>query len=114
MDLERLTSGVRDVAAIKRVFGDPYEVDGVVMIPVARAVAGGGAGEGPEGEGSGGGFGFGAAPAGAYVIKDGDVRFVPVVDLSALATRAAVVLVAGVLAWRSVAKAKQRRKARRH
>ena len=110
MDLEQLTHGVRDAAGVKRVFGDPYEVEGVVMIPVARSMGGGGGGHGPNDQGSGGGFGFGTTPAGVYVIKDGDVRFVPVVDLNGLAARAAVVLVTGVLAWRSVARARQHRK----
>lgn len=114
MDLEHIVKGVKDAASVKRVFGEPYQVDGVTIIPVARAGGGGGGGEGsdPEGgRGSGGGFGLGATPVGVYTVTDGRVEWVPVVDYAALATRVAVVAVAGALAWRSVAKARQRRKA---
>ena len=70
----------RDLLSVRRVFGDPYTVDGATIIPVAR-VAGGGGGGGGEGTGpdeSGGhgfgtGFGLGARPVGVYRISDGDV-----------------------------------------
>jgi hypothetical protein len=60
---------------VKRVFGEPYEKDGVTVIPAAsiRGGAGGGRGEGgtPDGKesgsGSAGGFGLTAKPAGVYV-----------------------------------------------
>ena len=82
----------RDVLSVRRVFGDPYTVDGATIIPVAR-VAGGGGGGGGEGTGpdeSGGhgfgtGFGLGARPVGVYRISDGDVTWKPAIDVDRLA-----------------------------
>src|SRR5512140_2327838 len=72
-----LMDKIRDVEeglSSRRVFGEPYEKDGVTMIPAAKVNGGvgGGGGEGPQGEGSGTGSGFGlsAKPVGMYVISD--------------------------------------------
>lgn len=80
--LERLTGA-------HRVFGEPVERDGVTVIPAAAVRFGGGfgsgSGEGPNeqsGRGEGGGGGFSATPVGAYVIKDGRVRWAPAFDLN--------------------------------
>ena len=72
MDPNELVQQARDALTVKRVFGDPYERDGVTVIPAALICggAGGGRGEGstPDGEGSGsgsgGGFGLAAKLAG--------------------------------------------------
>jgi uncharacterized spore protein YtfJ len=61
-------------------YGDPVELDGTTIVPVAVASYGFGAGEGgaeAQGEGSGGGGGGFAAPVGAYVTRDGYTRFEP-------------------------------------
>ena len=79
MDPNELMQQARDALTVKRVFGEPYERDGVTVIPAAsiRGGAGGGRGEGEapdgsgSGSGSGGGFGLTAKPAGVYVI-DGE------------------------------------------
>lgn len=83
--------GTRDALTVRRVFGDPVEVDGVTVIPVAR-VAGGGGGGGGEGSGteeSGSGFGTGFGlrvhPVGVYRIRDGEVEWKPTVDVTLLA-----------------------------
>ena len=58
------------VASVKRVYGEPYEKDGLTVIPAAvvGGGAGGGAGHDDKGqEGEGGGFGVSGRPAGAYV-----------------------------------------------
>lgn len=117
MDLEAITGTISDAAGVRTVFGDPYEVDGLTVIPVARLGGGGGAGEGhgngdDEGGGSGGGFGFGTTPVGVYVVKDGAVSFVPAEDRIAMISKAATVAVVALFAWSRVAKARQRRKAR--
>ena len=54
--IERAT----ETMTVRRVFGEPYERNGVTVIPAARVQggAGGGEGEGPGGEGRGGGSGF--------------------------------------------------------
>jgi uncharacterized spore protein YtfJ len=96
-----------EAAHVRRVFGDPIERDGVVVVPVAviRAGAGGGSGQGPEeegGEGLGGGYGFTARPAGAFVIRDGKVEWRPAFDLNALVLGGQLILVVGLLVGRSV------------
>jgi uncharacterized spore protein YtfJ len=62
----------RDAITVRRVYGDPYQEEGVTVIPAANVAGGGGAGGDAQGNG-GGGFGLRARPAGAWVIKDGDV-----------------------------------------
>lgn len=61
-------------------YGDPVDLDGTRIIPVALASYGFGGGEGgtaEAGEGSGGGGGGAAIPIGAYVTRDGYTRFEP-------------------------------------
>ncbi len=82
---EGLVEGVRDLITVKRVYGDPYEKNGLTVIPAAAVRGGGGGGEGPRGEGetgTGGGFGMTARPIGAWVIEDGNVTWKPAVDVN--------------------------------
>lgn len=60
---------------VKSAYGEPVDVDGVSITPVALAVTGfaGGSGEGIEG-GSGGGA---AIPLGVYVRREEGLRFEP-------------------------------------
>jgi uncharacterized spore protein YtfJ len=83
MDVDQIVQGARDALTVKRVFGEPYEKDGVTIIPAAafRGGGGGGGDNSPNG-GGGGGFGLDAKPAGAYVIRNGQVSWQPAVDLS--------------------------------
>ena len=85
MDYEDKLAGVRDAITVKRVYGEPYERNGVVVIPAAK-VSGGGGGGGGEGPtpgqtGSGSGFGIQGRPVGAYVIEGGNVRWEPAIDV---------------------------------
>jgi uncharacterized spore protein YtfJ len=80
MNPEQLLSGVRDSITVQRVYGDPIEQDGVVVIPAA-SVGGGGGGGGDNDDNGGGGFGLKARPVGAYVIKDGEVSWKPAIDV---------------------------------
>ncbi len=83
--------GVRDTLSVRRVFGDPYEVDGCTVIPVAKVAggAGGGGGEGEKagesGTGFGTGFGLQARPVGVYQVRDGEVVWKPAIDVTRLA-----------------------------
>ena len=91
-----------------RAFGPVIERDGCVVIPVAFVAGGGGGGdasEGPEGTAgaTGGGFGGLSWPIGAYVIKNGDVRWVPAVDVTLIA-------IGGLLVARTVLKIRARRR----
>lgn len=105
MDVQQTITKARDAITVKRVYGDPYERDGVTLIPAAvvGGGAGGGSGENPkEGHtGGGGGFGLGARPVGAYVIRDGEVSWEPAIDLTKIATQAlvAATTIAALLAW---------------
>jgi uncharacterized spore protein YtfJ len=99
MRLPELVSSLRDAMTVSRVFGEPYERDGVTVIPAAavRGGAGGGGGKQQTGEeGEGGGFGLLARPAGAFVIKDGTVTWQPAVDVNRI-------VALGVLGWVAVA-----------
>ncbi len=97
MKLEDLATTARDALTVKKVFGEPYERDGLTVITAARVAggAGGGGGHDEQGqEGEGGGFGVTAKPAGAYVVKDGNVVWRPAVDVNRLiATIGAVLIV---------------------
>jgi len=82
--------GTRDALSVRRVFGEPYVLDGVTIIPVARVVggAGGGGGDGTNaeesGSGFGTGFGLGAHPVGVYEVRDGESTWKPAVDVTRL------------------------------
>ena len=83
--------GVRDTLSVRRVFGDPYEVDGCTVIPVAKVAGGAGGGggegnkEGESGTGFGTGFGLQARPVGVYQVRDGEVVWKPAIDVTRLA-----------------------------
>lgn len=85
----------QDAVTVRRVYGEPYEKNGVTLIPAARVAGGGGGGAGEDagggGSGSGGGFGIGARPVGAYVIKGDEVRWQPAVDVSQVLAQLALV-----------------------
>lgn len=93
-----LMSSLHETTTVLRVFGDPYERDGVTVIPVAAIRGGGGGGTGGQTaeEGSGGGIGLIGHPVGAYVISDGKVLWQPALDVNRMVTL-------GVLGWVTVA-----------
>ena len=109
-DVQKTIEQAKDALTVRRVFGDPYEKNGVTVIPAARVQggAGGGTGEGPDGEGKGGGSGFGlnARRAGAYVIHGDQVDWRPAVDPNRVIIGAAVVAVAALLVARTAIKAR--------
>jgi uncharacterized spore protein YtfJ len=105
MEVQEVLSQVRDAATAKRVYGEPYERNGVVVITASRVrgVAGGGGGEGDQldkgkGSGFGVGFGLGAAPVGAYVIRGEEVEWRPAIDATSLMLRLQGVLIVALLA----------------
>lgn len=113
MDFERLTNGVKDVMTVRQVYGDPYEKDGVTIIPVASVYGGGGGGDGThhgsnesEQVGSGAGLGFRARPAGVYVIKGDHVTWRPALNVNRVIAGGQAVAVTAIIALR---KARQRR-----
>jgi uncharacterized spore protein YtfJ len=110
MDTQALMNRISENLSVRRAFGDAYEKDGLLVIPVALVAGGGGGGEGTmpkergrgpgpvprpsedtldraedgAGSGSGGGFGGLVMPIGAYVVKGDQVRWVPSVDVTVL------------------------------
>jgi uncharacterized spore protein YtfJ len=94
MDIQEAIGKAQDAITVKRVYGEPYERDGVVLIPAAEVRGGGGGGGGTdtakESSGSGGGYGLNARPVGAYVIEGGSVRWEPAVDVTGIAVRGMV------------------------
>ena len=62
---------------VKSAYGDPIQVEGVTLVPVALMQYGYGGGDaGESGAGGGGGGGI-SIPIGAYVKSGGTVRFDP-------------------------------------
>ncbi|GAA1695052.1 hypothetical protein GCM10009733_108400 [Nonomuraea maheshkhaliensis] len=111
MDGIDVSGTVKEVARVDRVFGEPVVRNGVTVIPVARIGGGGGGGSGKQegerpGEGNGGGFGLGAAPAGVFVIKDGDVRWRPAVDINKIIAGGQMVAVVALLTARAIVRAR--------
>ena len=112
MDVNDVIAQARDTLTVKRVFGEPYEKNGVTVIPAARVQggAGGGGGEGPQGQGKGSGSGFGlnARPVGAFLIKGDEVTWRPAVDLNKVILGAQVVAIVALLAIRAIVKARSK------
>src|SRR5206468_11095376 len=109
-DVRQTIEGARDVISVQRVFGDPYEKNGVTVIPAARVQggAGRGGGDGPAGEGAGIGAGFGvnARPAGAFVIRGEDVDWRPAIDVNRVILGGQLNAVAALLLARAVVKSR--------
>jgi uncharacterized spore protein YtfJ len=99
----------RDAMTVKRVYGEPYQVDGVTIIPAAAVMGGGGGGGDTEGNG-GGGFGLAARPVGAWVIKDGDATWRPAIDLNRVILVGQIVAIVALLSLRSIFKAWAKRR----
>jgi uncharacterized spore protein YtfJ len=110
MEVQEVIAQARDAITVKRVFGEPYEKNGVTVIPAARVQggAGGGGGEGPEGQGKGSGTGFGlsARPVGAYVIRGDEVSWRPAVDLNRIILGGQIVAIVALLTIRAIVKAR--------
>jgi uncharacterized spore protein YtfJ len=114
MEVHDVIAQARDALTVKRVFGEPYEKDGVTIIPAARVQggAGGGGGEDPQGQGRGSGSGFGmtARPVGAFIIRGGELSWRPAVDVNRILLGAQVVAVVALLTARTILKARAKAK----
>ncbi len=112
MEVEELLARAHDSINVKRVYGEPYEKDGLTIIPAAVVAGGGGGGGGEDAQGakgSGSGFGVGARPVGAWVIKDGTISWQPAIDMNRVLVTAVLVLVL----LRSMTRRRGRRRAKR-
>jgi uncharacterized spore protein YtfJ len=114
MEVQEVIAQARDTLTVKRVFGEPYEKDGVTIIPAARVRggAGGGGGQDAEGKGSGsgGGFGITAHPVGAFMIREGELSWRPAVDVNRVILGGQVVAVVALLTLRAIVKARAKAK----
>lgn len=104
MQVSEFIDSARDAMTVKCVFGEPFEKDGVTVITAAKigGGAGGGGGDTEDGAGSGGGFGLSAKPAGAYVVRDGDVTWQPAIDVNRIVMGAQIVAVVLLLVIGSI------------
>ena len=123
-DVPALLGRIGDSISGHKSFGPAFEKDGILLIPVAYVFGGGGGGEGEEPaqprkdkadkpesnqkKGSGGGYGLVTWPIGAYVVQDGQVRWVPVIDPGLMMTSGALAIAVVVRSLR-----RKRRRARR-
>ncbi|WP_095992433.1 spore germination protein GerW family protein [Cystobacter fuscus] len=92
MDVNEVIDRARDSFNVRRVFGEPIQQGEVTLVPAAwvRGGGGGGGGEGPATEGAkaeenaakgyGIGVGLNVRPAGAFIVRNGKVRWMPAVD----------------------------------
>jgi uncharacterized spore protein YtfJ len=102
MNIEETIAKARDAITVKRVYGDPFERDGVTVIPAAAVAGGGGGGSGEDekgGTGGGTGFGLSARPVGAYVIDNGTVRWEPAIDVARIVAMTMVAATAIAVVW---------------
>jgi uncharacterized spore protein YtfJ len=114
VNVDEVISGARDAITVKRVFGEPYEKDGVTVIPAARVQggAGGGSGEDTQGQGKGSGSGFGltARPVGAFIIRDGELSWRPAVDVNRIVLGGQVVAIVALLTVRAIIRSRAKAK----
>jgi len=101
MDPQLLLQRVEEAMTPRRVFGDPVQVDGATVLPVATVGGGGGGGQKGQGD-SGVGFGLGAQPAGVFVIRDGDVKWRPALNLNRVILGGQIIGLAAILTFGSL------------
>ena len=96
MDVQQIIASTQEALTVRRVFGDPIQVDGVTLIPTA-SVRGGAGGGGKTGEQGGVGFGLKARPTGTFVVKNGDVSWKPAVDVNRIILGGQLVAITALL-----------------
>jgi uncharacterized spore protein YtfJ len=118
MDVDTMLAQARDTITVRRVYGEPIERDGILVIPAAVVGGGGGGGsgegegegDGKQGSGAGAGFGVRARPVGAFVVREGEVTWQPAVDVTRIVLGGQLVAIVGFLTLRALF----RRRSRRH
>jgi uncharacterized spore protein YtfJ len=103
MKVDEMLTSARDAMTARTVFAEPIERDGILIIPAAK-VRGGGGGGGDSENNAGGGFGLSAKPAGAYVVRDGNVRWEPALDINRIVLGGQIVAIVALLVIRSLFK----------
>jgi len=112
MEVQEAIAQARDTLTVKRVYGEPYEKNGVTIIPAARVQggAGGGSGQDPQGQGTGSGSGFGvtARPVGAFVLRGDELSWRPAVDVNRIVLGGQAVAVVALLVVRAIIRSRAR------
>ena len=104
MNVDEMLQQTNDAITVRRVYGEPIERDGALIIPAAKVAGGGGGGSDDEGNG-GGGFGVRAKPAGVFVVRPGgDVSWQPALDINRIVLGGQVVAIVLLLVLRSILK----------
>src|SRR5689334_13844918 len=100
MGMDEIVAAARDAFSAGLVFAGAHAGDGTAVIAGGKISGGGGGGGGQDRdksqEGSGGGFGLHARPSGAYVMKNGSVRWMPAVDPNRVITVIGAVVIAAL------------------
>ncbi len=97
MDIQNTVAKAADLLSARIVFGDSIQQDGMIVIPAAKIRGGAGLGAGPAEKASGGGFGVRAIPAGAFLFKDGKLRWKPAVDVNRIVFGGQLILLVALL-----------------
>lgn len=100
MNPAEVLAGAQATMSADRVFGTPFERDGVTILPVATIGGGGGGGEKGQGE-SGVGFGLRARAAGIYVIRAGRASWRPAVNVNLVIAGGQLVAITALLTLRA-------------
>lgn len=121
MKVQEMVDQARESLGSRRVFGEPYEKNGITIIPAARIMGGAGGGDAGDkatevdgaegvkagaGMGTGMGYGMVGSPAGAFVIKGNDVTWMPAIDVNRMMFGFQIVMIVFFLVVRSVAKSR--------
>ena len=107
MNVDEMMQGARDAMSVQRVYGEPIERDGTLIIPAAKVRGGGGGGADAENN-AGGGFGLTAKPVGVYVVAGGNVSWEPAIDVNRIVLGAQITAVIIALVIGSVLRARYR------
>ncbi len=93
--MENAISKIRDMVDVSTIIGEPFECEGVTLIPVSRVSYGFGSGgtdlpnrQSAEYFGGGGGAGISIIPVAFIVIQDGKVRMMQINNYTSSADRA--------------------------
>ena len=113
MTFREVVERAQDALTVRRVYGEPYEHDGALVIPAAAVRGGGGGGGGSDagsGEGEGAGFGLSARPVGVFVIKGDTQTWKPAIDVTRMFVMACTVAVAFAFAGSRIARTALKRR----
>jgi len=116
MSAQTILEKTGESLSARRVFSEPIDREGVTVVLAASVRGGAGRGEGSaadgaEGRGRGVGEGLGivARPVGAYVIREGKVRWRPAIDVNRVILGGQLVALGGLFVARILLRQSARR-----